>query len=110
MKILHIKVLHVLIRGIEGSDYINASFIDGYRYRNAYIATQVHLHIIIKFTGNTTTIITTTTITTTTITTTTIIIIINIMIMITIGLRRVLSMRLWKTSGGCSGSTTQQLW
>lgn len=28
------------IRGIEGSDYINASFIDGYRYRKAYIAAQ----------------------------------------------------------------------
>ena len=28
------------IRGTEGSDYINASFIDGYRYRCAYIATQ----------------------------------------------------------------------
>ncbi len=28
------------VRGIEGSDYINASFIDGYRYRGAYIATQ----------------------------------------------------------------------
>ncbi|CRK99959.1 CLUMA_CG013255, isoform B [Clunio marinus] len=27
-------------RGIEGSDYINASFIDGYRYRMAYIAAQ----------------------------------------------------------------------
>ena len=26
--------------GIEGSDYFNASYIDGYRYRNAYIATQ----------------------------------------------------------------------
>ncbi|XP_049808964.1 tyrosine-protein phosphatase Lar [Schistocerca nitens] len=28
------------VRGVEGSDYINASFIDGYRYRSAYIATQ----------------------------------------------------------------------
>lgn len=28
------------IRNIEGSDYINASFIDGYRYKKAYIATQ----------------------------------------------------------------------
>ncbi|XP_076263869.1 tyrosine-protein phosphatase Lar isoform X2 [Rhynchophorus ferrugineus] len=28
------------IRNIEGSDYINASFLDGYRYRKAYIATQ----------------------------------------------------------------------
>lgn len=28
------------IRGIEGSDYINASFIDGYRFRKAYIAAQ----------------------------------------------------------------------
>ncbi|CAL4173253.1 unnamed protein product, partial [Meganyctiphanes norvegica] len=28
------------LRGTEGSDYINASFIDGYRYRYAYIATQ----------------------------------------------------------------------
>ncbi|XP_044016557.1 tyrosine-protein phosphatase Lar isoform X5 [Aphidius gifuensis] len=27
-------------RNIEGSDYINASLIDGYRYRTAYIATQ----------------------------------------------------------------------
>ncbi|XP_023318195.1 tyrosine-protein phosphatase Lar isoform X3 [Trichogramma pretiosum] len=27
-------------RNIEGSDYINASLIDGYRYRSAYIATQ----------------------------------------------------------------------
>ncbi len=25
---------------MEGSDYVNASFIDGYRYRSAYIATQ----------------------------------------------------------------------
>ncbi|XP_015508298.1 receptor-type tyrosine-protein phosphatase delta isoform X46 [Parus major] len=28
------------IRGVEGSDYINASFIDGYRKQQAYIATQ----------------------------------------------------------------------
>ena len=28
------------IAGLEGSDYINASYIDGYRYRNAYIGTQ----------------------------------------------------------------------
>ncbi|KAM6169176.1 receptor-type tyrosine-protein phosphatase delta isoform 7-T7 [Rhynchocyon petersi] len=28
------------IRGVEGSDYVNASFIDGYRSQKAYIATQ----------------------------------------------------------------------
>ncbi|XP_051988286.1 receptor-type tyrosine-protein phosphatase S-like isoform X2 [Xyrauchen texanus] len=28
------------IRGVEGSDYINSSFIDGYRQQKAYIATQ----------------------------------------------------------------------
>ncbi|XP_055767166.1 receptor-type tyrosine-protein phosphatase S-like [Salvelinus fontinalis] len=28
------------IRGVEGSDYINGSFIDGYRQQRAYIATQ----------------------------------------------------------------------
>ena len=34
------RVILQPIRGVEGSDYINASFVDGYRYRNAYIATQ----------------------------------------------------------------------
>ncbi|XP_033737521.1 receptor-type tyrosine-protein phosphatase S-like isoform X12 [Pecten maximus] len=28
------------IRGVDGSDYINASFIDGYKYCQAYVATQ----------------------------------------------------------------------
>lgn len=28
------------LRGVEGSDYINASLVDGYRYRGAYISTQ----------------------------------------------------------------------
>ncbi|XP_041861640.1 receptor-type tyrosine-protein phosphatase F-like isoform X2 [Melanotaenia boesemani] len=28
------------VRGVEGSDYINASFIDGYRQQKAYMATQ----------------------------------------------------------------------
>lgn len=28
------------VRGVEGSDYVNASFMDGYRYRSAYIAAQ----------------------------------------------------------------------
>lgn len=28
------------IRGVEGSDYINASFIDGYYKENAYIVCQ----------------------------------------------------------------------
>ncbi|XP_051993694.1 protein tyrosine phosphatase receptor type Db [Xyrauchen texanus] len=28
------------IRGVEGSDYVNGSFIDGYRQQSAYIATQ----------------------------------------------------------------------
>ncbi|RWS23299.1 Tyrosine-protein phosphatase Lar-like protein [Leptotrombidium deliense] len=28
------------IRGVDGSDYINASYVDGYVYRNAYVATQ----------------------------------------------------------------------
>ncbi|XP_048415532.1 receptor-type tyrosine-protein phosphatase delta-like [Stegostoma tigrinum] len=34
------RVCLLPIRGVEGSDYINASFIDGYRQQKAYIATQ----------------------------------------------------------------------
>ncbi|KAK4337061.1 hypothetical protein RND71_043757 [Anisodus tanguticus] len=34
------RVFLQALRGIEGSDYINANFIDGYRYKSAYIATQ----------------------------------------------------------------------
>lgn len=34
------RVVLLSARGSEGSDYINASFIDGYRQRSAYIATQ----------------------------------------------------------------------
>ncbi|CAM6000606.1 unnamed protein product, partial [Sphagnum balticum] len=36
----HSRVFLQPLRGAEGSDYINASFIDGYKYRNAYIGTQ----------------------------------------------------------------------
>lgn len=34
------SVLIIFSRAVEGSDYINASMIDGYRQRCAYIATQ----------------------------------------------------------------------
>jgi protein tyrosine phosphatase len=37
------RVILQAIPGLEGSDYINASWIDGYRQRNAYIATQAPL-------------------------------------------------------------------
>lgn len=37
------RVCLPLIRGLGGSDYINASFIDGYRKKRAYIATQTPL-------------------------------------------------------------------
>lgn len=36
----HSRVFLQPLRGVEGSDYINANYIDGYKYRNAYIATQ----------------------------------------------------------------------
>nr|XP_056701452.1 receptor-type tyrosine-protein phosphatase S isoform X3 [Euleptes europaea] len=36
----HSRVILLPIEGIVGSDYINASFIDGYRQQKAYIATQ----------------------------------------------------------------------
>ncbi|XP_065834466.1 receptor-type tyrosine-protein phosphatase delta-like [Oscarella lobularis] len=34
------RVPLMFVRGVEGSDYINASFIDGYKQRHAFIATQ----------------------------------------------------------------------
>uniref|UniRef100_A0A1X7SSL4 Tyrosine-protein phosphatase domain-containing protein n=2 Tax=Amphimedon queenslandica TaxID=400682 RepID=A0A1X7SSL4_AMPQE len=34
------RVVLSVLDGIEGSDYINASFIDGYNRRDAYIAAQ----------------------------------------------------------------------
>ncbi|TPP66738.1 Receptor-type tyrosine-protein phosphatase delta, partial [Fasciola gigantica] len=37
------RVCLPLIRGLDGSDYINASFVDGYRKKRAYIATQTPL-------------------------------------------------------------------
>ncbi|CAL8085119.1 unnamed protein product [Calicophoron daubneyi] len=37
------RVVIKAVRGVEGSDYINASYIDGYRSRAAYIATQTPL-------------------------------------------------------------------
>ncbi|KAF7247999.1 hypothetical protein EG68_09491 [Paragonimus skrjabini miyazakii] len=37
------RVCLPLIRGLAGSDYINASFVDGYRRKHAYIATQTPL-------------------------------------------------------------------
>ncbi|KAF6780423.1 hypothetical protein AHF37_00137 [Paragonimus kellicotti] len=37
------RVCLPLIRGLAGSDYINASFVDGYRRKRAYIATQTPL-------------------------------------------------------------------
>ncbi|XP_029308746.1 LOW QUALITY PROTEIN: receptor-type tyrosine-protein phosphatase S-like [Cottoperca gobio] len=36
----HTRVILAPIEGIQGSDYINANYIDGYRKQNAYIATQ----------------------------------------------------------------------
>ncbi|KJH51944.1 Protein-tyrosine phosphatase [Dictyocaulus viviparus] len=37
------RVVMQLIAGVEGSDYINASWVDGYRERCAYVATQCPL-------------------------------------------------------------------
>ena len=37
------RVVLSSIRGVEGSDYINASWVDGYRTQRAYIATQAPL-------------------------------------------------------------------
>ncbi|CAF5185960.1 unnamed protein product, partial [Rotaria magnacalcarata] len=36
----HSRVILHTIDGIQGSDYINANYLDGYRKQNAYIATQ----------------------------------------------------------------------
>ena len=37
----HSRVILQNVDGEEGSDYINANYMDGYRKQNAYIATQV---------------------------------------------------------------------
>ena len=37
------RVLLSSLRGLDGSDYINASWVDGYRTQRAYIATQAPL-------------------------------------------------------------------
>jgi netrin-G3 ligand len=37
----HSRVVLQPVDGVQGSDYINANYCDGYRKQNAYIATQV---------------------------------------------------------------------
>ena len=68
------------LRGIEGSDYINASFIDGYRYRSVLSEKLEEISDTISCSGT------------------------------PILPRKVLSMRLWRTSGGCCGNTTAPSW
>ena len=69
------------LRGIEGSDYINASFIDGYRYRYGSKQMVAVIGLMLKLLSGTLT-----------------------------SPHRGLSARLWRTSGACCGSTTPPSW
>ena len=68
------------IRGVEGSDYINASFIDGYRYRSGCWYSDCRKYLTRFYSGTPTLP------------------------------PKVLSMRRWRISGGCCGSTTAPSW